>query len=87
MTIDIPNNKVNHKMYLCMLKCARGSITNQDRREINNSDWLQEGGCVVSYWGVCCQLLGGVSSVTGECICSQKGCVYRRSLYILECFL
>ena len=42
--IDVPNNKVNHKMYLCMLKCARGSITNQDRREINNSNWLQEGG-------------------------------------------
>lgn len=42
MMIYIPKNKVNHKMDLCLLKCARGSITNQDRQEINNSDWLQE---------------------------------------------
>ena len=48
--IAILNNKaiVSHNVF--MLKCACGSITNQYRQEINNSDGLLGGGgCVVSH--------------------------------------
>ena len=49
----ILNNKAIVSQNVVMLKCARGSIINQDRPEINNSDWL---------------LGGGVSSVKGVCL-------------------
>ena len=42
--IAILNNKAIVSQNIFMLKCARGSITNQDRQEIDNSDWLLGGG-------------------------------------------
>ena len=38
--IAILNNKAIISQNVFILKCACGSITNQDRLEINNSDWL-----------------------------------------------
>ena len=64
-------NKEIESQNVFMLKCARGSISNQNRQEITTpiGCWGGRGGCVVSYWGV-----------TGGWVVSQKGCVYRRSL-------
>ena len=53
--IAILSNKAIVSQNVFMLKCARGSIINQDRQQINNSNWL--------LGGVCRQLLVGVSSV------------------------
>ena len=41
--IAILNNNTIVSQNVFMLKCARKIITNQDRREINNSDWLLGG--------------------------------------------
>lgn len=66
ITIHAFLNKELELQNVYMLKCARVSISNQNRQEINNSDWLPWGGggfvvsywSVVSYWGVCRQLKG-----------------------------